>query len=94
MGFKCGFSINEIYDMEIWELNIAISNLEEEYKRDEKQLIKTAYYTAMFNNGKKIKPLKHYLEAIDKPQTKQTKEEAEDKLAFAKKMSKILEKGG
>lgn len=93
-GFSIGISVPELYQMEIWELNLCISVkkelVKEEYKRD----IAIAYNTGAFSssmhplNKRKPKDLSYYLNNIDQKTKSKTKEEIEKGIEFAKKMAK------
>lgn len=50
--------------MELWQFNNYIKGYEQKMINKQKQEISLAWHTAVFNNQKKIKPLKTYLEKI------------------------------
>lgn len=50
--------------MELWQFNNYIKGYEQKMINRQKQEISLAWHTAVFNNQKKIKPLKTYLEKI------------------------------
>lgn len=50
--------------MELWQFNNYIKGYEQKMINRQKEEISLAWHTAVFNNQKKIKPLKTYLEKI------------------------------
>lgn len=64
MGASVELTPNEILDMELWQFNNYIKGYEQRMINKQKQEISLAWHTAVFNNQKKIKPLKTYLEKI------------------------------
>lgn len=50
--------------MELWQFNNYMKGYEKKMINKQKQEISLAWHTAVFNNQKKIKPLKTYLEKI------------------------------
>lgn len=83
--------MKDIYDMELWEFNLCIEGYRDRIKEQEKRIIKGAYYTAYFTNGKKIKGLNYYLKAIDESGQKKTKgnnKEQKERLEELKKLYK------
>ena len=59
--------------MELWQFNNYVKGYEKAMGEKQKQNIALAWHTATFNNHKKIKPLKQYLDGIDKNDRKKTK---------------------
>lgn len=88
-----GFKPFEIYELELCEYNLCVRGFQEKQKEKEKDIVKLAYYTAMFNNSKKVKPLGSYLREIDR-QSKgnQSKEQSKAGIEFAKKMAEKTRK--
>lgn len=59
--------------MELWQFNNYVKGYEKRMREQQKQNIVLAWHTAVFNNQKKIKPLKQYLDNIDKNDKKKYK---------------------
>ena len=78
--------------MELWELNNYILGYRKRIKEEQKNIIKTAYYTASFNNAKKSKSLKYYLDNIDNEDKKVNKKETKKQLDFAREMDQKIQK--
>ena len=80
-----GLNPIEIKELYLWEFNQYAKAYNEKEKKKEKDIIKLAYYTASFNNTKKAKSLKHYLDKIDNT-SKEVKPRNIERLEYARKM--------
>ena len=74
--------------MELWEFNNYQLGYRNYIKQKEKDIVKTAYYTAAFSNSKKTKKLSSYLKQIDNCDKVNNKNEKG--LQFARKMDKKI----
>ncbi len=75
----------EIKELHLWEFNQYALAYQEKIKEKEKDIIKTAYFTAYFSNSKKPKSLNHYIKEIDNS-NKKAKKRDDEKLKFAQEM--------
>lgn len=77
--------------MELWEFNNYQLGYRNYIKQKEKDIVKTAYYTAVFVRSKKNKKLSSYLKQIDNIGGNK-KSKNEDKLKFAREMDEKITK--
>lgn len=80
-----GLKVSEVKELHLWEFNQYALAYQEKIKEKEKNIIKTAYYTAYFCNAKKPKGLNHYIKEIEDSNRKVKKRDNE-KLKFAREM--------
>lgn len=76
--------------MELWEFNLFVEGKNWEFKERYKENISLAYHVASFVWSKKTRPLSSYLRELDSSNI--SKKQQKEKIEFAKKMSKKLER--
>lgn len=91
MGAEVGLKPDEIWDMELWEFNNYQLGYRNYIKQKEKDIVKTAYYTAVFVRSKKNKKLSTYLKQIDS-ENNPKKAKNKEKLKFAREMDEKISK--
>lgn len=74
--------------MELWEFNNYQLGYKNYIKEKEKDIIKNAYYTAVFSNSKKMKKLSYYLKQIDN--SDKVNKKNEKGIQFAREMDKKI----
>ena len=94
-----GLTAEDIYKMELWELNLYIKAFVDRDKQLYKRDLMLAYNTGAFASSmhplvkKKPKSLTYYLDKVDESLVKKTKEEQRDGIEFAKKMAERRKNG-
>lgn len=91
-GFKYNLSLDDVLSLTLEEFNIFLKAQDAKQKEKEKNIIKAAYYTAAFNNGKKLKSLDYYLKQIDDAYYEDEEKDENKGLDFAKKQFEKYEK--
>lgn len=88
-----GLKPTEVYELELWEFNRYIIGYRSQLKRDEANIIKTAYNTAAFTNSKrKPKPLSYYLGKIFSNSNDLSDQERKKRVEWAKEIDKKINK--
>lgn len=56
----------EVYDLTLHEVNLYLEGCNERLLREQEDILRVSYYTASFNNSKRLKPLSTMIDSLRK----------------------------